>query len=126
VRRWGASGKTTNYSKGKHVSLLIPPDLRHGLDQTRIQCIVLEQPKEGYHRLLCEDGVLEGLYRPGSLQKLVGYQFSSEVMRLYEEHRRWQKGTVPLGHVARKLSSESPVVVVANRVPVSLLKKVAC
>ena len=114
VRRWGASGKTTNYSKGKHVSLLIPPDLRHSLDQSRIRCLVLEQPQPGYHRLLCEEGVLEGLHRPGSLQPLMGHRFSSAMMQRYQLYKRGEKGTVPLGQVARKLSSEYSVILLDN------------
>jgi hypothetical protein len=105
-RRWGNSGKTVSFAKGDHVMLRLPSSLLHGIDHTRLPCIVLEEVRPQYYRLLCQDGIMEGTYRPGDLQPLTGAEFATDVLVMLEQYKKGTKGSVTIGSVVRQITSK--------------------
>jgi len=111
LKRWGNSGKTVTFSKGDHVMLRLPSTLLHGIDNTRLPCIVLEEVRPQYYRLLCQERILEGTYRPGDLQPLTGADFATEMLDQLAQYKEGTKGDVSIGTVVRKITGALSVTI---------------
>lgn len=106
IKRWAGSGKTVTFTKGSHVSLRLPGALLHGVDVTKAPCLVLEEVRPQYYRLLHPLGVLQGLYRPGDLQPLKGHTFPLDTQAAFESYEEGTLGAVSIGAVVRGLTGE--------------------
>jgi len=99
---------------GDHVSLRLPTALLHGVDATRVPCIVLQEVSPQYYCLLSESGILDTFYRPGSLQPLVGHTFSAQTKLAYNDYLPGMRGNVTIGAVVRSLTGKYWTEVIAD------------
>lgn len=95
------------FRKGDHVFLALPTALLHGINNTRLPCVVVQEVKPQYYRLLCEDGLLEGTYCPGSLLRLVGATFSDALLQQAAAYVDGTIGSLTLRCVVQGLTGES-------------------
>lgn len=68
--------------------------------------MVVQEVRPQYYRLLSEAGLLEGCWKPGDLQPLVGYTFLVEAQLAFENYVIGTSGSISVGALVRGLTGE--------------------